>query len=86
MGELTLEEAESVLRASWKRLVDDYVSGKLTLKTEKDMEKSMAQISKDVIAERGFALDGKLQQKHRERIVDLEIGNAIRCFHCANQI
>jgi len=52
-----LEEAESVLRASWKRLVDDHVSGKLILKTEKDMEKSMAQISKDVIAEHGFALD-----------------------------
>lgn len=75
-----MEEAESVLWASWKRLADDYVSGKLILKTEKDMEKAMAQISQDVIAEHGFALDAKRQQRHGERIVDLEIGNAIRYF------
>jgi len=59
-------------------LVDDYVSGKLILRTEPDMERWMAQISRDIIAKLGFALDVKRQRRHRERIVDLEIGNAIK--------
>ena len=67
-----------MLRASWKHLVDDYVSGKLILRTEPDMERWMAQISRDIIAKLGFALDVKRQRRHRERIVDLEIGNAIK--------
>jgi len=59
-------------------LVEDYVSGKLILRTEPDMERWMAQISRDIIAKLGFALDVKRQRRHRERIVDLEIGNAIK--------
>lgn len=59
-------------------MVDDYVSGKLILRTEPDMERWMAQISRDIIAKLGFALDVKRQRRHRERIVDLEIGNAIK--------
>jgi len=60
---------------SWKRLIHDYVSGKLILKSEKDMERSMVQILEDVIAEFDMTLKVKRQQRHRERIVDLEIGN-----------
>ena len=59
-------------------MVEDYVSGKLILRTEPDMERWMAQISRDIIAKLGFALDVKRQRRHRERIVDLEIGNAIK--------
>jgi hypothetical protein len=73
-----LEIAGSALRMSWKRLMHDYVSGKLILKSEKDMERSMAQILEDVIAEFDVALEVKRQQKHRERIVDLEIGNTLK--------
>ena len=73
-----MEETESALRISWKRLIHDYVSGKLILKNEKDMEKSMAQILEDVIARSDLALEVKRQQSHRKRIVDLEIGNALK--------
>jgi hypothetical protein len=63
---------------SWKAMMQDYVSGKLILKSEKDMERSMAQTLEDVIAEFDMALEVKRQQRHRERVVDLEIGNILK--------
>jgi hypothetical protein len=42
------------------------------------MERSMAQILEDVIAEFDMALEVKRQQRDRERTVDLEIGNTLK--------
>jgi glucose-6-phosphate 1-dehydrogenase len=64
---------ELLLREAWKRLVEAYASGRVILRTEKNMEKAMTQICESLIAEQGLVFKVKRQERHRERIVDLVI-------------
>lgn len=75
-----MEEAELVLRLSWERLINDYASGKVVLRTEKDMENAMKHICMNIVAERGLILDVARQEKHRGKVIDLRIGDMPRCI------
>jgi len=66
-------EAEHVLRESWKRLIDAYVSGEIVLRSEKDMENAFARICQSLITESGLPLTVKRQQARRGRRVDVTI-------------
>jgi hypothetical protein len=66
-------EAEFILRESWKRLIDAYISGRIVLRSEKDMEDAVAKICQYVIVEYGLPLTVRRQQRHRGRRVDVAI-------------
>lgn len=68
-----MRKAEFILRESWKRLIDAYISGKIVLRSEKDMENAVVKICRRLIAEYDLPLTVRRQQRHRGRVVDVTI-------------
>ncbi len=66
-------KTEFILRGSWKRLIDAYISGRIILQSEKDMEDAVAKICQNLIVEHILPLTVRRQQRCRERIVDVTI-------------
>jgi len=75
-----MEEIESVLQESWKRLIANYTSGKVVLRNEKDMEDALKGICRSIMVEHGVLPAVVSQEHHRNRRVDLRIGPIDSCL------
>ena len=50
-----MREIELILRESWKRLIVRYISGKVILRNERDMENAVKGICQNVMGEHGLS-------------------------------
>lgn len=73
-------EVQTILDKSWKRLISQYVSGKIVLRKEADMEKALLDICRAVMVEQLFLTPIATQEHHRHRRVDLRIGPIDLCI------
>jgi len=74
-----MRETELILRESWKRLIVRYISGKVILRNERDMENALKDICQNVMGEHGLSSTVVSQELHRGRILDLRIGDVEPC-------
>ena len=75
-----MDHNESILRQSWERLLAQYVSGKVILLNEKDLEVVLQEILQELTKEQGVKLEVVRQETRRGKIIDLRIGEIHSCI------